>query len=181
MDKYKLRFTRLQNEIFRLFCIKTGESFNQREIAFLLSVSPTAVSKALPDLEKEKLLIVKKDKNLNLNIVELNRNSEKVLNLKRVENLKRIYESGLIDFLRNQFVGSTIILFGSYSKGEDVIDSDIDIAIIYSKEKKVDLSKFNNFLEKEIILNFYDSFKIIHKHLKENILNGILLEGGIEL
>jgi hypothetical protein len=32
-----------------------------------------------------------------------------------------------------------------------------------------------------IKLNFYDSFEKIHKHLKENLANGIILTGGFEL
>ena len=57
MDAYKLKFTRLQNEILRFLFIKSGESFNQRSIALSLGVSPTAVSNALELLEKENLVI----------------------------------------------------------------------------------------------------------------------------
>ena len=92
-----------------------------------------------------------------------------------------IYELGLSDYLEEQFLGSTIILFGSYSKGEDTISSDIDIAIIGRKEKEIKLESFENIFQRKIIINFYPSFKEIHKHLKENILNGIILFGGVEL
>ena len=92
----------------------------------------------------------------------------------------KIYESMLIDFLEDKFLGLTIILFGSYSRGDDISKSDIDIAIIGQK-KEVDLKKFEKILFKKIILNFYPSFTDIHKNLKENLCNGILLSGGIEL
>ena len=103
------------------------------------------------------------------------------MQLKRVDNLKLIYESGLADYLEKEFAGATIILFGSYSRGEDTNRSDIDIAIIGRKNKLIDLKIFESLLEREINLNFYDSFKEIHKNLKENLLNGIILFGGIEL
>ena len=61
MDIYKLKFTRLQNEILRFLCIKSGMSFNLRGLANHLKVSLTAVSKALKLLEKEELASVKKD------------------------------------------------------------------------------------------------------------------------
>ena len=95
-----------------------------------------------------------------------------------------IYESGLARFLQNSFPGATIILFGSYSRGEDVQTSDVDIAVIGLKGKKnneLNLTIFERLLQKKIIINFYHSFKEIHKHLKENILNGIILSGGVEL
>ena len=180
MNTYKLKFTRLQNEIFNLFCIKAGESLNKRQISKLLKVSPTAVAKSLPLLEKEGLIRVNKGKEINLDYVELDRNQRTML-LKRTENLKLMYQSGLLEFLEEKFPGTTIILFGSYSRGEDTIKSDIDIAIIEGKEKDVDLKKYDETLEREIRINFYPSFKEIHKYLRENIFNGIVLAGGIKL
>ena len=79
MDKYKLKFTRFQNTIFRLLCIHAGESLNQREIAKLLGFSPTAVAKALPLLEKEGLVCVERSKTMNLTFIKLNRDSQKAL------------------------------------------------------------------------------------------------------
>ena len=64
------------------------------------------------------------------------------MRLKRADNLKQIYESGLADFLEKEFAGGTIIFFGSYSRGEDMASSDIDIAVIGRKEKQIDLTNF---------------------------------------
>lgn len=176
---YKLKFTKLQNEIFGLVCIKVGQGLNQRNIAKLLRVSPTAVAKALKELEKDQLVKVEKSKTMNLNLVELNRDNPKAIALKRINNLKLIYESGLIDFLESKFPGCTIILFGSYSLGEDTIKSDIDLAIIGSKKKDIDLTKFERLLERTILINFFDNLRKINKNLRENIINGITLHGSV--
>ncbi|MCX6795914.1 MAG: GntR family transcriptional regulator [Candidatus Falkowbacteria bacterium] len=186
MDIYKVKWTRLQIEIFRFLCIKAGQRLNLRAIARALKVSPTAVSNSLGLLKKEGLVKIKKSHPYNLFSIEFNRDSSKAIELKRVENLRLIYESGLFEVLFNAFPGCTITLFGSYSKGEDVWitennQSDIDIAVIGSKSKDVDLSRFEKFLERKININYYDSWQAIHKHLKNNILNGILLNGSVEL
>ena len=181
MDTYKLKFTKLQNEIFRLFCIKAGESLNHRGIARLLEVSPTAVAKALPLLEKEKLLVSNKMREFNFVSVKFNRENQGAIEMKRVENLRFIYEKRLNSYMEECFPGCTIILFGSYAHGEDTIDSDIDLAVIGSKPKNVKFSKFEKVLERKINLNFYSALKDIDTELKENILNGITLAGGIEL
>jgi len=178
---YKLKLTNLQQEILRLLFVKVGTPLNQRQIANLLEVSPPAVMKALPGLEKESLLKIQQDKETKRWSIELNRDSHKVMQLKRADNLKLIYETGLADFLEKEFAGATIILFGSYSRGEDIINSDIDIAVIGRKEKGLDLTEYETELERKININFYPSFKGIHKHLKENLCNGIMLVGGIEL
>jgi len=181
MERYKLKFTRLQNEIFRLLCVKVGVDLNQRAIAGLLGVSPTAVAKAIIGLEKEGLATIEKSKIMNLISIKLNRDNQRAVALKRTENLKQIYESGLAEFLEEKFAGSTIILFGSYSLGEDTINSDIDIAVIKRERKQLNLTKFENILERKININFYGNFGSINKHLRENLFNGIVLAGGIEL
>lgn len=181
MDIYKLKFTKLQMEIFRLLCIEAGEKLNQREISKFLKVSPTAIAKSILKLEKEGLIIKEIQKTMNLNLITLNRNNQMVMQLKRVENLNLIYESKLLEFLENKFPGTTIIVFGSYSRGDDTITSDIDIAIIEGKDKEINLMNFEKLLKRKININFYNSLKDINKELRENICNGIVLVGGIQL
>jgi len=181
MDTYKQKFTILQLDIFRLLCIKAGEKINQRQIAKILNVSPTAIAKSLLKLEHGGLIKINKHPEMNLTLIEFNRDNQKAINLKRAENLKIIYESNLTEFLIDHHPGCTIILFGSYAKGEDTIKSDLDLAVIGSKIKKLDFKNFEKKLEKEIRINYYKTFNEIHKHLKENLCNGIILSGGIEL
>ncbi len=181
MDTKKEKFTSLQNRLFTLLCKRAGAILNQREIAGILKVSPTAVGKTIPTLAKEGLVFLRKEKVMNLNRVQLNRDSKRVLRLKRVENLNCLYESNLVDFLHDHFPGATIILFGSYAFGDDTTASDIDIAVVGSKEKELDLKTFEKNLERTININYYSSFKSIDVHLRNSLLNGIVLEGFIEL
>lgn len=178
---YKLKLTNLQQEILRLLFVRSGSSLNQRLIAKLVGVSPPAVMKAIPGLEKENFIKVEQDKESKRWAIQLNRNSHKIMQLKRVDNLKQIYESGFVDLIEKEFAGATIILFGSYSRGEDILNSDIDIAVAGRKHKLVNLNKFEEILLRKININFYDSFPNIHKYLKENLCNGIVLVGCIEL
>ena len=161
--------------------MRAGTSLNQRQIANISNVSPPAITKALPNLEKEDLIKIKQDKETKRWSIELNRTNHRAMQLKRVDNLEQIYESGLADFLEKEFAGATIILFGSYSRGDDIINSDIDIAVIGRKDKYIDLKEYEKELERKININFYDSWKRIHKHLKESLCSGISLVGGVEL
>ncbi len=179
MDIYKLKFTILELEVFSFLCIRAGERLSQREIAKILDVSPTAISNSVENLKKNSLIKIEKTKTINF--VSFNRDDQMAVDLKRVENLKNIYTSGLADYLMNELPGGTIILFGSYSKGEDTNTSDIDIAVIGRKDKVLEFEKFETMLRRRANVNFYGSWKDIHKHLKNNILSGILLHGAIEL
>ena len=178
MDIYKHKFTSLQCEIFSLLCFRAGEKLNQLAIANLLKVSPTAVGKALPGLVKEQMVKLEKG---NINFVQLNRDDRRVVMLKRVENLRFIYESGLPVFLEESFPGCAVVLFGSYSRGEDSVKSDIDIAVVGTKGRSVDLSGYEKKLGKTIRINFYASFNDIHIDLKSSIVSGITLAGVIRL
>src|SRR3989338_1101089 len=112
METYKIKWTRVQNEIFRFLCTKSGTSVNQRVIAEALKISPTAVAKALKGMSEERLIIYSKDPRMNLTSAELNRDGEKAVSFKRAENLKMIYESGLLEVLSVKFPGTLIVLFG---------------------------------------------------------------------
>ncbi len=175
------KLTVLQSEILRLLFIKAGVALNQHRIATILEVTPPAVMKALPALETEGLITLQQDAESKRWAIQLRRDDHRALQLKRADNLRQVYETGLADRLEQEFAGATIILFGSYARGEDTINSDLDIAIIGRKAKMIDLSRYEKMLEREININAYASFATIHKRLKENLCNGIVLFGGIEL
>ena len=181
MDIYKSKFTQLQEQVLRFLFVNVGKNFNQRSIAKNLDVSPTAISNSLSFLEKEDLIFVKKDKESQTLEIGLNLDNPEVFYLKRVENLRMLYLSQLPLKLMQDFPGTTIVLFGSYSLGEDRYNSDIDIAIIGVKEKNLDLRGFEKIFFKKIVVQFYPNFREIHKNLKESILNGIVLKGSVEI
>jgi len=187
VNNYEEKLTKLQQKIMDLFFIYSGKSFNLHGIARRLDTSATAVLKAIKYLKEKRYLDVEKDKESNNLSIGLNLDNEKIIQMKRTWNLNRIYFSGIFDILIDKFPGATIILFGSYSKGEDLYttNSDIDIAIIGYSEKEIKgISKPEKNFQRSINIEFIESFNAFHKadkHLKENLMNGIVLEGGFEL
>jgi predicted nucleotidyltransferase len=176
----EIKYTQLQQSIIRLLFVRAGSSLNINRISKLLGVSQPAVIKAIPLLIKEEIISAKQDSESKRWSIELNRERKDIIGLKRADNLKQIYECGLVDEIYKKLPGATIIMFGSYSLGEDTINSDIDLAIIGNSKGEID-KKFDKLLEREIIPNYYSSFKSIEKNLLNNILNGIVLKGAIEL
>ncbi len=173
--------TKLQQDILAEMSRKSGKELNQRRLAKLLGVSEPAIMKSLPRLSEAELIRTYQDPESRRWSISLNTGNRKVKPLKRVYNLQQIYETGLYEELERIFPGTTIILFGSYSRGEDTIDSDIDIAIVDSKSRDVNLAEYESKLERTINISFFTSWKKIDKHLKENLCNGIILQGGVEL
>ena len=178
MDIYKHGWTTLQEEIFSLLAVRAGEKLSQRDIAKLLGVSPTAIANSLKVLKSENMVLIEKTKTINF--VSFNRDEPRAIQKKRTENLSNIYSSGMLEGLESPLAGATLILFGSYAKGEDTSTSDIDLAVIGRKERSLDLERYEKILHRRINVNFYHSLKAIHQHLRNNILNGIVLLGSVE-
>ncbi len=173
MDIYKLKFTILQLEIFKLFCIKTGQQLSQRQIAGYLNVSPTAVAKSLPLLVKEGILNVTKGQT-NINFVALNTESKKVRAWKQSENINHLHSSGLVEFLEKEFPEATICLKGSHALGNDYSGYDLEIVLLAPAKdagKKVDVSQFEKKLERKII--------ILRKPKESDVPSGIVVGGAV--
>ena len=93
-----------------------------------------------------------------------------------------LYDSGLIDFLKEKYqFPETIIIFGSYSKGEDTEKSDIDIAVITRLEKNLDFSLFEKKLQRKINLLELKNLEKAKKEFINNLINGIVLDGVIQI
>lgn len=96
---------------------------------------------------------------------------------KKIHNLEKI--KNLTDFLNDTLMPKNIILFGSYSRGEDTEDSDIDLSLECEKQE-INLNKFEKELNRKIQLHFKSNFRDYPKELKNNIINGIVLQGYLE-
>lgn len=149
-------------------------SIHLRELSRKLKLSMPTIIKGINKLQKNNLIII--EKTIVVTNIKANLNNKKLIQLKKVNNLEKIYTSGLIEEL-NKKIPKAIILFGSYAFGEDVEESDIDIAII--SKKTVNLSeKFEKLLKRKISLHQIELNKV-SKEFKTSLYNGIVLEGSI--
>jgi predicted nucleotidyltransferase len=171
------------DKILESFIEEPEKEFFVREIARKLNKSPATISKYLKNYEKQGILISKEK--FNHLLFKANTESIKFKQLKLSYNLNKIYESGLIDFLIKEFNHpNAIILFGSFAKAENIKTSDIDIFIVSSRKKELNLEKYEKklgynvqlFVEKDI-----KKLKEKNKELLNNIINGITLYGFFEV
>ena len=150
--------------------------FHARELARKTDLSIFSVLEAIKKLSKEGLISVHKKGNMK--IVKAS-NSADFIRKKRIRNLEKIYDSGLVDQLNEAYdKPESIILFGSYSRGDDIESSDIDIAVITKDHKSHALEKFEKLLSRKISLREID-LKKISKEFHNNLINGIVLEGAV--
>ena len=106
---------------------------------------------------------------------------------KIVYNLNFVYQSGLIEFLYEHYKHpKSIVLFGSFRKGEDVSGSDIDISIEQDEFKEYrtlalkELIEFEKQIGRKVQIHEF-SRNLVDINLFNNIANGIVLIGFLEV
>ncbi len=148
-----------------------------REYAKLVKISPPTASKLLKEYTKEHYLQAREErKHL---FFTLNIENETVLDLCRLYWKQRLQK--LSQEFQAKLTGATAILFGSLSKAEAKHNSDIDIAIFAPEKKAIDLKSFEKQLGRKISLYWFKSIsEVQNEHLRNNILNGMLLFGKLK-
>jgi predicted nucleotidyltransferase len=101
------------------------------------------------------------------------------MHYKKIYNLECLYNSGIIEYIKNKCQPNCIVLFGSFQRGEDTQDSDIDIFVECS-EINLNLKKYENKLNRKLEIHFKNNFKEYPNELKNNLVNGIVLSGFLE-
>lgn len=173
------------NKFLEIFLEEPEEEFYIRELSRKLKKSPTTISKYLKKLEKEGIL--KSKEKFNHLLFKANAEKEEFRKLKIDYNLKKINKSGFVDFLIREFnEPRAIVLFGSFAKGENIKASDIDLLVVTTLKKEIDVEKFEHefghkiqlflFSEKEL-----EKMKEKNKELLNSFINGIKLHGFIEI
>ncbi|KHO55374.1 MAG: hypothetical protein QT10_C0002G0034 [archaeon GW2011_AR19] len=145
-----------------------------REISKKINLAPTSVKKHLSEFEKESFIIKQKSKPFDGYVS--NRENPDFIFYKRLYNLAGLRE--LKDYLERKFSPKLVVVFGSYSTGEDIESSDIDLLIATKGKKNFDFKKFEKSLKREINPIIVDDLNKLEQPLKNQIYNGVALLGG---
>ena len=157
------------------------------KIAEELKISKTTANKIITRLKEEGFLMIKevgKSWLISCNPHHIYNKTRKI-----VYNLSIIYDAYeiLLRDIIHTYVSNpvSVILFGSYRKGDDNEKSDVDIAIEVlgdQKTKIIEIGKFDPFgLRKNVVINLHIfSRKNVDINLFSNITNGIVLDGFLE-
>ena len=161
-------------------------SFHIRELARETKYSTTAIGTAVAELKAFDIIKIEDSavtKNITANLESKNYSYYKlVFNLYRLG--QHNFTEKMADFFKNP---ECIALFGSFARGEDIEQSDIDILIITSN-KIPDSGEFNNYIkqiekefERKVNLHLLKSLKNAEDAFKNAAANGIVLHGYLKV
>lgn len=167
--------------ILEIFFAEPAREHYLMNISRSAGVAHTSVKRDLVSLVKHGIIIHEKQRKGKrwFPIYRANTENKEFRTYKMTYNIQSLLESGIIDFLKEKIAPRAIVLFGSYRRGEDVEDSDIDL-FIEGVEERVDVSSFEKKLKRKMQLHFKREFTDYPRELKNNIINGIVLQGFLE-
>jgi|SRR3989344_963206 len=154
-------------------------------LSSFLKISKTTANEEINKLIKEEFIfreIVGKAWQLSCNTKHKYNFSKKI-----AYNLEMISNASILDKIYKEIKNPrAIILFGSYRKGDDTEESDIDIAVEMIGNEKLKIKEFTTFRQfgnrKNVKVNLHlFSRNNINNNLFSNIANGIILDGFLEV
>ncbi len=171
--------------VIELFYKYPEKEFSLSDVAQLAGVAKTNLNEILTNLDKAQFIQIEKLSKIWR--IKANQKSWQFIRGKIVYNLNFIYQSGLVEFLYDLYNHpKSIILFGSSRRGEDLSNSDIDIAIENDDFKEYrtlglrELIEFEKASGRKIQIHEFNR-KNVDLSLFNNIVNGIILVGFLEV
>ncbi len=169
--------------ILKTFFENPNQKFSIRELARILKINHTTVRQHLNKLVKEGFLLLKKDKIYSFYQLIQNK---KTLNLKLYYNLEKIRKSKIVKDLEKKYDFPVIILFGGYASAMDDSTSDVDLCVISNIKKDFPTEKYKRKLNRKVSVHkfnkeLFEKSKNLNKGLINNICNGIVLSGELEV
>ena len=169
----------LARKLLEFFFENPTKEFAYREIERNSGVSIGSVSRYIEALQKDGF--VKTKKAANSIFARANRDNTLFMQMKKSHNLESLHSSGLVQHLMEKLRPDALVIFGSYSRGEDDEESDIDIASIHGRNSNLNLAEFEKNLKRKISITKIKSIKDAPKEFRNTLANGIVLAGSIEV
>ena len=175
-----MKSTNIKETLKEFFFVNPNARMRVRGIEKKLKLPLPSVIRYCKELDKEEILTTIKTGNVVFYTAD--KTSQKYLLQKKFYNIQSLYDSGLIDFIKIELNNSPVIVFGSYSKGEDDENSDIDLYIETPSGKHISLVEYEKRLSRKIqVFRHKNLQEIKNINLANNIINGVILNGYIEV
>lgn len=168
-----------EENVLELFFNDSSRHWHFEEILKQAKISRPQAMKWLNKLAKESIIRKIKEKNKMPHYTG-NFESPAYKNKKKIYALNKFYETGLLNHLL-QLKAKTIILFGSFSRADWNLDSDIDL-FIYGEATEFEQGKYEQKLGREIQTFICKNQKECNKFrpgLIRSIQSGYLIKGDM--
>ena len=174
-----------RNKIAEIFFKYPEKEFSLSDLAKEAGVAKANMGEILGEFQQAGIINIEKLSKIWR--VKANQTNWLYIRSKMIYNLGFVYNSGLVEFLVDNFKNpKAVVLFGSFRRGEDISNSDVDIAVESEETKEYeiiglrDLSEFEKIIKRRIQIHLFNR-ENIDISVFNNIANGIVLWGFLEV
>lgn len=183
MDISNLFKSKVRKALFKLYFTNPDSEFYLRELERTLSIPVSMVRKELLRLESEGVFL--SHKKGNLTYYQVNKTYPLFGELKSIV-FKTIGVQGLLEEALRKIKGAEIaFMYGSYAKGSEKADSDIDLCVIGKINEDVLVRRINELeklLKREINYTIYTKKEFAgKKHKKDPFISDLIQNAKIML
>ena len=159
------------DKLLELFFEFSDEKFSVREISKKTRIPSSSVQRYLQILKKDSIITNENKANLTPYF-----KFKKIFYI-----IDKIYYSGLLDFINYELNPSLIVVFGSVRKGEYEKESDIDLFVESSVDKKLNLEDYEKIIGHKIHIFVERDIKRLQPNLFKSVINGIKIGGYLDI
>lgn len=174
-----------KNKIAEILFKYPEKEFSLSDLAREAGVAKANIGNILSEFQEAGIITI--EKLTKIWRIKANQTNQLFIRSKIIYNLRFVYRSGLIEYIIEHFKNpKSITLFGSFRKGEDLSNSDVDIAIESDEIKEYktmnlrELTEFEKIIGRRIQIHIFNRNNI-DINLFNNIANGIVLWGFLEV
>lgn len=177
--------TDVYRRVLYLFFDRPNKAFSLSDLADILDMGKTTANRVVKSLQEEGFLQVEVLGKIWR--ISCAHNHPYLISRKVPYHLQLLYETNVIDMILERYPGAkSIVLFGSYRKGDDMQESDVDIAVEVVDDEQVRIEELGVIdklgYRRDVPVNLHIfSRNHININLFNNIANGIVLHGFLEV
>jgi predicted nucleotidyltransferase len=168
MDIQKIFKSKVRKEIFRIYYTNPDKEYYLRELERTLGIPVSMIQRELRNLEKAGVFAHRKQGNLVY--YYLNKNYPLFDELKSIIS-KTIGVRGLIKGVLKRFGDIKVaFLYGSFAKGEEKTESDIDLFVVGRVDERrlvMEINRLEKILKREINYTIYSPVEL-HKKMQKS-------------
>jgi predicted nucleotidyltransferase len=169
-----------EENVLELFFNEPSKHWHFKDIIKAAKISRQQANKWLKRMLAEKIILRVKP-NGKMPYFVANHEHSNYDSKKRIYALNKLYASGFMEYFQTLEGVKTVIIFGSYARGDWHTESDIDI-FIYGDVDPLHVRTFYKGLGRELDVHTFKSLKDIKEirtGLMNNVIEGFVVKGSV--
>lgn len=173
------KLTGRTEEVLAYFFQHPSAEVHIRGLSDSIDIPYSSVRNALKELEEQGFVDSREESKMTF--YAAGQGGDPFRQRKQLYNLQALYGSQVVELLAETFRPDALVLFGSYLRGTDREDSDIDIAVVNGRDVTIDLGTQEAELGRTFQFVEIEDPRDEEPEFRNTLANGYVLTGHLEV